>query len=194
MTPHRIDHEEIIQLIPEGASVLDLGCGDGNLLARLVQERRTRGDGVEIDYEKVLECVGRGLSVYHGRIEEGLTLYDDKSFDYVILSETLQILAQPQLVLREMLRVGRRVIVSFPNFANWRLRCQLFFRGVMPMSRVLPFAWYDSPNIHHCTLADFWRLCDQEKVTVETSRYTGSPFSRVAPNLFAEIGIFVLRP
>lgn len=188
----RIGYDEIVRLVPKGATVLDLGCAEGDLLHRLIQERDVHGDGVEIDYDKVLSCVGKGLSVYHGSIEDGLQLYDDKSFDYIILSETLQVLKEPLVVLRDMLRVGQRAIVSFPNFANWRLRCQLFFGGVMPGSKLLPFAWYDTPNIRHCTVKDFRNLCDDQNLTIEQTRYSGHFFTALNPNLLAELGIFVV--
>ncbi len=189
----RADHDEIVRLVPQGASVLDLGCADGALLLRLIRERGVRGDGVEIDLEEALECIGKGLNVYQGCIEDGLKLYEDQSLDWVILSETLQVLTQPRIVLREMLRVGRRAIVSFPNFAHWRLRAQLFFRGVMPMSRLLPLAWYDTPNIHLCTITDFRNLCREEGMEIEEARFPGSWLGSLGANLLAGTGIFVVR-
>lgn len=192
---HRIDHDEIVRLVPERATVLDLGCGDGTLLRRLIDERQAKGEGVEIDHQAILQCVGKGLNVYHGDVDAGLNLYEDGVFDYVILNETLQALHRPRTALREMLRVARHAIVGFPNFAHWHARAQLFFRGIMPKNADLPYEWYETPNIHFCTIRDFRELCETEPISIEAVRFLGaSPaLCRVAPNVFARHAIFVVR-
>ncbi len=191
----RIDHDEIIGLVPPGSTVLDLGCGDGTLLRRLMDERQVRAEGVEIDSNAILQCVAKGLSVYQGDVDAGLSLYGDLAFDYVILNETLQALRFPLAVLREMLRVGRSAIVGFPNFAHWQARAQLFFQGVMPRNADLPFEWFETPNIHFCTISDFIRLCRQEQLSIEVTRSLGaSPLlCRLNANFFARTAIFVVR-
>lgn len=140
--------------IPERASVLDLGCGQGDLLGRLIVNRGVRGQGVELDPDAVMSCVVRGIPVLQANLDEGLKGFPDGSFDFVVLEETLQTLHRPAEILREMLRVGRRGIVSFPNFGHWKVRVSLTARGRMPVSEWLPYAWHDSPNIHLFTLDD----------------------------------------
>jgi len=196
----RIDYQLIEALVPEGATVLDLGCGEGDLLAELIEKKHVQGSGVEISQSAVEACVARGLSVFHGDLDEGLADYDDGSFDIVILSFSLQQLYRPRLVVREMARVGRLAIVSFPNFAHWIPRAQLCVFGRMPVSKELPYEWWDTPNIHLCTIRDFRRLCAQEglHVTQEVfiSNVNKAPRPRpAAPNLLARIAIFaVSRP
>ncbi|NLG65297.1 MAG: methionine biosynthesis protein MetW [Actinobacteria bacterium] len=192
----RIDYQLIRDLVPEGATVLDLGCGDGELLAELIEEKQVRGSGVDISPSAVEACVARGLSVFHGDLDGGLADFDDGSFDVVILSFSLQQLYRPRLVLREMARVGKLALVSFPNFAHWWARAQLFALGRMPISRELPYEWYDTPNIHLCTIRDFRRLCVHEGLRVEQELYLHS-FERPAPrlrcpNLTARIALFAV--
>lgn len=155
----RIDQAVIVDLVTEGARVLDLGCGDGLLLEELIRQQHARGFGVEISHEGVHACIARGLPVYHGDIDQGLRDHHDESFDYVILSHTLQAIHRPEYVLKEMLRVGKKIIVSFPNFGYWRVRFGLLFSGRMPRTRLLPHWWYNTPNIHMCTILDFQDLC-----------------------------------
>ncbi len=145
--------------VAQGARVLDLGCGDGTLLKRLWQTRQAPGYGVEIDDAKVLECIRNDVNVLQMDLEDGLAAFADRSFDYVILSETLQAIHHQEPLLKEMLRVGREAIVSFPNFGYWRARIQIALAGHMPVSKELPYQWYDTPNVHHCTLVDFEALC-----------------------------------
>ena len=151
--------EHIASWVAPGARVLDLGCGDGNLLKHLWQARQAPGYGVEIDDAHVLECIKNDVNVLQMDLEDGLSAFRDRSFDCVILSETLQAIHRQEPLLREMLRVGREAIVSFPNFGYWRARIQIAFAGHMPVSKELPYQWYDTPNVHHCTLVDFEALC-----------------------------------
>jgi homoserine O-acetyltransferase len=190
----RVDYELIETLIEPDSSVLDVGCGDGQLLVNLVRDKKIRGKGIELDQELVLDCVCRRLPIIQQDIEEGLRYYGDKSFDYVILSQTLQTVKNPEKVFKELLRVGRKVIVSFPNFAHWRCRAQLMLLGKAPVTEQLPFGWYDSPNIHFLSLKDFDELCEKLGVKVERkiplSKARLSPV-RFAPNLFAEQVVYI---
>jgi len=190
----RIDYELIESLIEPHSSVLDVGCGDGELLARLTVDKNIRGEGIELEHDSVLDCVCKTLPVIQYDIERGLGAYEDKSFDVVILSQTLQTLKDPKKVFLEMLRVGKKVIVSFPNFAHWRCRLQLLAKGRAPVTRELPFGWHDSPNIHFLSLNDFERFCKELGVAIEKRiplvEYKPSPV-RLAPNFFAEQAIYV---
>jgi methionine biosynthesis protein MetW len=154
----RADLAAIAQWVAPQARVLDLGCGDGSLLRYLWQERQAPGYGVEIDDAAVLDCVQNDVNVLQVDLESGLSLFADGSFDCVILSETLQTIHRTELLMREMLRVGREVIVSFPNFGHWAARLQVV-SGRMPVSEALPYEWYETPNVHHCTIVDFEDLC-----------------------------------
>jgi homoserine O-acetyltransferase len=190
----RVDYDLIESLIQPNSTVLDVGCGDGRLLANLVRDKNVKGEGVELDQELVMDCICRGLPVIQQDVEQGLGYYADKSFDYVILSQTVQTLREPQKVFEELLRVGKKVIVSFPNFAHWRCRMQLLFRGIAPVTRLLPFGWHDSPNIHFLSLKDFDGFCRHLKVKVEKkipiSKRHLHPV-RFVPNLFAEQVVYV---
>ena len=190
----RIDYELIESLIEPDSTVLDIGCGDGELLANLTVDKNIKGKGIELTQGLVLACVNRGLSIIQRDVERGLEDYADKSFDYVILSQTVQTLKNPEKVLNELLRVGEKVIVSFPNFAHWRCRAQLSFFGRAPVTERLPFSWYDSPNLHILSLKDFDRFCKKLGVRVEKriplAKGRASPV-RFAPNLFAEQVIYV---
>ncbi len=193
----RIDYKLIEELVPQGATVLDLACGDGELLARLIRDKDVRGSGVEVSKEAVEACVARGLSVFHGDLDAGLRDFEDGSHDVVILSLSLQQLRRPRMIVREMVRVGDTAIVSFPNFAHWTARYQLFFRGRMPVSRELPYQWWDTPNIHLCTINDFRTLCREEGLSILHEQYLRSvdkpaPPRVVAPNLMARIAIFAV--
>lgn len=190
----RVDYELIESLIEPQATVLDVGCGDGELLAKLRRDKSIQAQGIEVQQDLILSCVCRGLPIIHHDIDEGLQAFADKSFDYVILSQTLQAVPNPKKVFTELLRVGRRVIVSFPNFAFWRSRLQLALQGKSPVTRQLPFGWYNSPNIHFLSLRDFDAFCDRMGVTIEKRiplvKTRLSPV-RFAPNLLAEQAIYV---
>jgi len=190
----RVDYELIESLVEPDSTVLDVGCGDGRLLANLVRDKNIKGKGIELDQELVLDCICRRLPVIQQDVEQGLSYYADKSFDYVILSQTVQTLKEPQKVFEELLRVGRKVIVSFPNFAHWRCRTQLLLHGKAPITSQLPFGWHDSPNIHFLSLKDFDELCRQLGVKIEKkiplSKRRLRPVSLV-PNLFAEQVVYV---
>jgi methionine biosynthesis protein MetW len=160
----RLDYELIESLVPDGAKVLDLGCGDGQLLSELIENKRCVVRGIEIDEQAALECIGRGVPVYQGDMLEGMSFYTDAQFDVTILSQTLQQTSRPPEVIREMLRVGRRAIISFPNFGYWRVRGQLLFSGRMPRNPLLPHHWYNTPNVHLCTVKDFREFCDRENL------------------------------
>ncbi len=190
----RVDYELIESLIEAGSKVLDVGCGDGQLLANLTADKDIKAEGIELDQELVLDCVCRRLPIIQQDIEEGLRFYADKSFDYVILSQTVQTLKNPKKVFTELLRVGRKVIVSFPNFAHWRSRAQLFFLGKAPVTGQLPFNWHDSPNVHFLSLKDFDRFCTELSVKVEKRIPLGKTrlgLAKFAPNLLAEQVIYV---
>jgi homoserine O-acetyltransferase len=190
----RVDYELIESFIEPNTTVLDVGCGDGELLTNLIRDKNIKGEGIELDQELVLDCVCHGLPVIQQDIEQGLGYYGDKSFDYVILSQTVQTVKNPEKVFAELLRVGKKVIVSFPNFAHWRSRAQLLLRGKAPVTRQLPFAWHNSPNIHCLSMRDFDAFCKKLGVKVEKKipliKTRLSPV-RFAPNLFAEQVIYV---
>ncbi|AQS42309.1 MAG: Methionine biosynthesis protein MetW [Candidatus Tokpelaia hoelldobleri] len=163
----RVDFDVIASFIPGSAKVLDVGCGDGALLQLLGERQGVDGRGVELSQQGVDTCLARGLSVIQGDADRDLVYYPDNGFDYVILSQTLQATRNPRQVLEELLRIGRRVIVSIPNFGYWRVRASLMFRGRMPVTRELAYSWYDTPNIHFCTIADFLTMAGEAGAKVE---------------------------
>ncbi len=186
----RPDLAAIVQWVPRGARVLDLGCGDGSLLRSLWQERGAPGYGVEIDDDSVLACVANDVNVLQVDLESGLSLFGDGSFDCVILSETLQTIHRTELLVREMLRVGREVIVSFPNFGHWSARLQVAL-GRMPVSQALPYEWYETPNVHHCTMRDFEALCQRLgiKIRERLALHDGKPVTAL-PNLLGSVAVY----
>jgi methionine biosynthesis protein MetW len=188
------EHNIIAQLVTPGSSVLDLGCGDGELMALLKRERGiNRLQGIEIDEQAIYRCVARGLSVFHGDIDTGLSEYEDKSFDFVILNQSFQQVKKPDAVLTESLRVGGRVIVGFPNFAYYKARYQLGILGRAPVTRSLPFQWYDTPNVHFLSIADFISFCNKRNINIEEASYlTGSRAVKIFPNLLALLAVMLI--
>ena len=198
-SPARVDLLLVADMVEPGSRVLDVGCGDGALLEILTHERGVDGRGIELSQAGVNGCVAKGLSVVQGDADTDLTDYPDDAFDYVILSQTLQATYQPRVVLEHMLRIGRRAIVSFPNFGCWKVRVHLFRHGRMPVTASLPEKWYDTPNIHLCTILDFVELCDELGIHIErgivfTKGDSGRPIrSKRMANLIGEQGLFLLQ-
>lgn len=195
----RYDLQIIASWIEPGSRVLDLGCGEGDLLQHLIARKRVAGTGIEHNEEKVARCIEKGLSVLQGDINQEILDYPQNAFDYVILSQTLQQVYEPAALIRAMLHVGRRGIVSFPNFSHWRLRLQLLLTGFAPVSRQLPYQWYDTPNIRVITLKDFRKFADAVglRVLKEAAINTNSQdrygrTTRLLPNLKATYGIYMI--
>ena len=195
----RVDHLLVAAMVEPKSRVLDVGCGDGELL-RLLEQRGVDGRGIELSREGVNECVAKGLAVIQGDADTDLVDYPDDAFDYVILSQTLQATRRPREVLENMLRIGRRAIISFPNFGHWRIRLQLLLHGQMPVTDNLPHTWYDTPNIHFCTIRDFVALCRDVGAKMERAVALdagGQPVRVNMPwwvwNLFGEQAVFLLR-
>ena len=189
----RSDYAIIGEIVESGAKVLDLGCGEGELLEWLAQNKGVEARGVEISSAKVQRAIARGVSVYQGDIDQGLADYPDRAFDYVILSQTLQETHRPRQVLREMLRVGRRAIVAFPNFGHWRMRLSMLVSGGAPRTKLFPYAWYDSPNIHFLSTNDFEDLCREHNFPIERRYFlAGTQRVKRLPNLLAQTAVFLL--
>jgi methionine biosynthesis protein MetW len=196
---HRVDHLLIAQMVAPGSRVLDVGCGDGALLQLLADTKEVDGRGIEVSRERVNACVARGLSVIQGDADRDLDDYPDGAFDYAILSLTIQATRHPKTVLEHLLRIGRRAIVSFPNFGHWRVRSQLLLTGRMPVNEHLPDAWYVSPNAHLCTIKDFVDLCRVVDARVERAvafnswgRQLGTWIPLTAHNMLGEKAVFML--
>jgi methionine biosynthesis protein MetW len=188
-----LDHQAILDFVTPSSSVLDLGCGSGDLLSLLVKEKQVKAQGIEIDDKAIFECVAKGLSVFHDDIDTGLPEYGDKSFDFVILNQSLQQVKKPEQVMRESLRVGKKAIIGIPNFAHIRARCQIFFKGRVPITPSLPFEWYNTPNLHFLSIRDFTEYCRKQKINIEETRFMNAKGSvHFLPNLFALTGIFLL--
>ncbi len=194
----RVDLLEIAQLIKTDSSVLDVGCGDGGLLDYLVREKQVDGRGIELSPEGVNNSIAKGLSVIQGNAEQDIAYYPDDCFDYVILSQTLQAMTRPDRMLEQLLRVGKRAIVSFPNFGHWKVRLNLGLMGTMPVNKTLDYPWYSTPNIHFCTIRDFVKLCEQMDIHIEQSmaidaRGYRMPFLALRlANLMATQGMYVI--
>jgi len=189
----RPDFHVIGEIVEPGSRVLDLGCGEGELLAWLVENKRIMARGVEISAADVRKAIARGVSTYQGDIDEGLADYPDRAFDYVILSQTLQETRSPVRVLKEMLRVGRRAIVSFPNFGHWSVRASMVISGRAPRTKLFPYNWYNSPNIHFLSVKDFEELCQEQSFPVERRYFlSGSQHVSFLPNLMAKTAVFLL--
>ena len=194
----RVDLLLIAEMVAPGSRVLDIGCGDGTLLRLLAERRGVDGRGVELSQAGVNQCVAQGLAVIQGDADTDLAYYPDLAFDYVILSQTIQATHNPLLVLEQLLRIGKRVVVSFPNFGHWRVRAQLMFGGHMPRTDNLPEMWYATPNIHFCTIKDFLVLCDEVGAKVERAVALNAYGTKLvsmplfAQNLFGEQAVFLL--
>ena len=196
----RVDLQLIADMIEPGTRVLDAGCGNGMLLDYLWRNKNVDARGIEISTQGVQACVSAGLSVVQGDVETDLKDYPNDAFDYVILSQTLQAMHEPREVLEQMMRIGKRAVVSLPNFAYWRLRLYLMFKGRMPMSESLPYEWYNTPNIHFCTIRDFVALTKEMNLTIEQSLFLDEEGSSktignsvAMANWFGEQGVFLLR-
>ncbi len=190
----RTEQGVILKWVTNGASVLDLGCGDGELLSLLIRERKVRAQGLELS-DQAIHCVEAGLSVFQEDIDTGLSEYSDKSFDFVILNQTFQQVKNPVFVLKEALRVGRKTIVGFPNFVQASARLQIFFKGKVPVTNALPYEWYDTPNLHFLGISDFKNYCMKNNIRIDRSVFIKKNKEiRLFPNLFAEIGLFLLSP
>jgi methionine biosynthesis protein MetW len=189
----RPDFYVIGEIVEPRSRVLDLGCGEGELLAWLIEHKQVLARGVEISSAQVRRAISRGVSVYQGDIDEGLADYPDKAFDYVILSQTLQETRSPLEVLREMLRVGRRAIISFPNFGHWSVRIAMLLNGQAPKTKLFPYNWYNSPNIHFLSINDFEDLCREHHFPIERRYFlAGSRHVKAFPNLVAQTAVFLL--
>jgi len=193
----RPDLKIIEKLIAPGSRVLDLGCGDGSLLDYLKTNKRVTGIGLEIDETNIEHCIDKGVNVIEQNLDSGLANFQSGSFDTVLLAQTLQALSKPEQLIDDMLRIGRYGIVTFPNFGNWKSRIYLATRGRMPVSKFMPYEWYNTPNIHFCTVRDFDTLCREKNIhvlrrTVVDSEHQGSITGRLWPNFLGEIAIYHL--
>ena len=193
----RLDLDIIQQWVPENARILDLGCGDGTLLKRLYEQKGANGYGLEIDRQRIVQCLERGVNVIEQDLNEGLNNFPDDSFDVVIMTQTLQAMHRPDQVLEAMLRIGRNCIVTFPNFGNWRARLHLALKGRMPVTKQLAYQWYDTPNIHFCTVKDFDALCRAKQIktldrAMVAEHKPDAWFKNLDANLFSETAIYHL--
>jgi len=190
----------ISQIIKNNKRVLDVGCGDGTLMEYLKINQKNDVRGLEPKKDLVQKCISKGLSVIEGDAEKELIQFPKKSFDYVVLSQTLQAFLNPEEVLNQLLRIGRQTIVSIPNFGYWKVRLHLLFKGTMPVTQNLPNAWYDTPNLHMCTIQDFFNFCNEKKITIDKSMcLTNEKISKITKgnmkykNIFSQLGIFLIE-
>ncbi len=190
----RFDHQIILDLVKENSRVLDLGCGNGDLLALLINRKKVQGTGIEIDEQAIYKCMEKGLTVSHGDIDSGLLDYSSKRFDYVILNESLQEVLNPEKVILEALRVGKQVIVGIPNFCHIKARLQIFLRGKVPVTSELPYEWYNTPNLRFLSLKDFHKFCERKDITIDQQRaLSGRREINFLPNIFAHTGLYLLH-
>ncbi len=194
----RTDFSIISGWIERGSRVLDLGCGDGSLMKHLQTTLDVSGYGLEIDIDEVIACIEKDVNVIQVDLDEGLSNFDSAAFDYVVMTEALQVLRRPDELLDDMLRVGKRALITFPNFGHWRCRLGLGLRGQMPISRSLPEQWYNTPNIHLCTVRDFEQLCKQKGIeitrrSVVDNQHQATLGARLWPNLMGEVALYELR-
>ncbi len=182
---------KILDMVEPQARVLDLGCGNGELLKLLKEKKNIKGYGVEIDENHIIECVSNNISVIQGNLDKGLHDYGDHSFDYCLLIQTLQVVYKPKIIIQEMLRVGRKAIISFPNFAYWKNRTRLFFWGRMPVNKEFPYSWFDTPNIHMLTIEDFREFCHQNGIIILEEFYINS--MKIFNNSFSPTGLFLIK-
>lgn len=193
----RYDLTRIQSWVGEGSRVLDLGCADGEFLAKLRDERGVDATGLELDPDNLIAAAGRGINVIQQDMDQGLSNFPNDSYDVVVMAHALQVLHHPHRVLADMVRIGREAIVTFPNFGHWRCRVHLGFRGRMPVSEVLPYSWYDTPNIHFCTVEDFEALCTELNIEITDHDIVPGPgqsaLARVLPNLFGVTAIYRIR-
>ena len=193
-----LNYEIITKIIEENSKILDLGCGDGTLLKMLIKRKNCTGSGIEIDQKNAISAIEKGLSIIQGDIDEGLQDFSDNEYDYIILNQTLQSTEKPDYVIEEMLRAGKKAVVSFPNFAYWKVRFYLFFKGKMPKSDLLPFEWYNTPNIHLLTIKDFFEFCKKRNIKIlkevylNNSQIISNFRTKWHKNLFAQEAIFVI--
>jgi len=197
---NRLDFEIIKNVIKENSRILDIGCENGELLKFLNKGKKIDGRGLEISQKNVNICVKHGLSVVQGDADKDLVSYPSKSFDFVILSQTLQATHSPEKVLNELVRISKRAIVSFPNFGSWVIRLKLLINGIMPESDLLPYTWYTTPNIHLCTIKDFKKLCNKNSINIEQNFFLNknrkkitNPIKKLFNNFFSISGLFVLK-
>jgi methionine biosynthesis protein MetW len=189
----------IANLLPNQSRVLDVGCGDGTLIKALIEQKNIDARGIELEENKVKQCISKGLSVIQGNAETELGQFPDKAFDFVILSQTLQAFYQPENVLNELLRIGKKVIISIPNFGYWQVRTSLLFFGKMPVTKFLPDTWYNTLNLHVCSIKDFYQFCDKKKIKMDKiigiNNEKISSINRInleMKNLLSEVGIFLI--
>ena len=189
----------IADLLPNNTRVLDIGCGDGSLMSLLNEEKHIEVRGLELNQENVQECIHKGLPVIQGNAETELHQFPDKSFDYVVLSQTLQAFYEPEKVLKNLLRIGKSVVISIPNFGFWKVRIKLLFFGEMPVTKTLPNTWYNTPNLHMCTIKDLFNFCDEKKINIK--KVVGVNENKTSiikrsnleiKNLFSKVGIFLI--
>ncbi|MFA5839325.1 MAG: methionine biosynthesis protein MetW [Candidatus Margulisiibacteriota bacterium] len=191
---YRFDHETITNIVKPNSKVLDLGCCTGELLSQLARRKKASVEGIEIDDTAIQKCIEKGLSVIHRDIDKGLAEYSDQSFDYVILNQSMQQVKRADRIIDEALRVGKKAIIGFPNFAHYPSRLQIFFWGRTPVTPALPYKWFDTPNLHFLSISDFWHYAKEKKLNILETHYLGEDQEiRFLPNLFAKEAIFVLE-